>query len=72
METIVTMFLTAMVTTALCFTCIRIGFRMGRMTQDKPVETPKTFDPGGEPVLDEDDAYEEALARPGAKSTVEG
>ncbi len=54
-----------------CIVCVRIGFRMGRMTQDKPVETPKAFHPGGEGALDEYDAYEEALSRAGTKSTVE-
>lgn len=60
----------ASLVTALCLVCVRIGFRMGRMTQDKPVETPKVFNPGGEPAIDEYDAYAEALSRPEAKSTI--
>lgn len=53
-----------------CILCVRIGFRMGRLTQDKPIETTKSFNPGGEPALDEYDPYAEAMERGETKSTI--
>lgn len=51
--------------------CIRIGFTMGRMTQDKPTGDPKQFDPGSAAALAEYDPYEDAASSPNGKSTVE-
>ena len=45
---------------AICLKCVDIGFKMGRMTQDKPAAEPKEYNPG-EPALGEDDEWDKAV-----------
>jgi hypothetical protein len=47
-------------TAALCLGCIRVGFKMGRMTQDKASTEAKQHDPG-QPVFAEEDEWDKAV-----------
>ncbi len=45
---------------SLCVFFLRMGFRMGRQTVDKPPDVAKQYSPG-EPVLDEPDPWDQAV-----------